>query len=256
MPQRPGTQGRDASFLVIKAWPGDQGVRPLAAPFAAATITCEGDGRPRVTVWNLGSREVEGVVTEFYTIRAGLPVQAEHAVLIGPGNPSIIAPRQAVSIACTELWRRTSPADLLLVMAYHPTHDPVTQPYDAMADRHVGQMNYPWAGRYEGQVGQEPRRVVIELKPASQGLFRLRLFEEAGGRLASFPRCDRVMKPNGHAFRWLEVEGDQRMLFDLALLDNNLLSLVVRPRHAGGAQELERGLLTRVFTQQAAGSFA
>lgn len=250
MLRRPARPAGHACFLLIKAQPGDQGVRPVPAPFATAAITEQEDGRPQVLVWNLGARTAEGVVTEFYTIPAGRPVDRGHAALIGLGKPAIIPAGQAVPVTCTEPWRRTSPADVLLVMAYHPTQDPLIRPFDAMADRHVGQMNYPWAGRYEGHLGQEePRRVVIDLRPASQRLFRLRLFEEADGRMGTYPRCDRVMKPNGHAFRWLEAEGEGRVLFDLVLRDNDRLQLSVQAREGGAGPE--SGLLTRVFSPEA-----
>jgi hypothetical protein len=224
---------------LLKARPGDTGVRPLAAPFASPDITVGPDGRPRAVVWNLGFREVTAA-TEFYAVPAGLPVEAEHARLVGVGNPAIIGPGQAVSVRCTQVWLRGQ-ADVLLVMAFHPDLDPVRRPFDAPADRHVGQMNYPWVGTYEGSVAD--RRVRVEIRPAPQGLFRLKLFEDD----ARFPRCDRVMKPNGHRFRWLEVEVDARLLFDLTLVDNNRMTLSVGPRTAAP----ESGAVTRVVNPQA-----
>lgn len=224
-------RARHESFLVIKAAPDDMGSRPLTTPCASPDIAVGADGHPRVTVWNLGTREVEGVITEFYSIPAGLPVLAENAQLIGLGNTAIIPSGQSVTIACNQVWRRMNHADVLVVMTFHPEVDPVKLPFDAVADRHVGQMNYPWAGIFEGRIGPDQVKVRLEVRPSNQGLFKVKLFEEINGRISSFPKCDRVMKPNKHTFRWLEVEGNSRQLYDLVMLDNNRLSycLGVRP---------------------------
>ncbi|MBP2017099.1 hypothetical protein J2Z79_000473 [Symbiobacterium terraclitae] len=222
------------SFLLLRARPGDDGSRPLAAPFASPDITVGPDGRPQAVVWNLGFREVTAT-TEFYAVPAGLPVASETARLLGVGNPAIIGPGQSVRVRCNQAWVRGH-ADVLLVAAFHPELDPVVRPFEPQADRHVGQMNYPWVGTFAGLLAERPVRV--EIRPAPQGLYRLKLFED-GSRL---PRCDRVMKPNGHRFHWLEVEGEARLLFDLAVVDNNRLALGVGPR--GGLPE--SGLLARV----------
>ena len=227
------SETRHPAYLVLKARPGDTGARPLAAPFASPEITVGPDGRPRVLVWNLGLREVTAV-TEFHAIPAGLPVRSEHARPVGAGNPAIIGPGQAVVVTCNGVW--SGPADVLIVMAYHPELDPVQRPFDAQADRHVGQMNYPWVGAFVGRVGERPVRV--EIRPAPQGLYRVRLYEGDDRH----PRCDRIMKPHGHTFRWLEVEGDARLLFELALVENDRMTLGVGPR--GG--DPESGLLDRV----------
>ncbi|BAD41883.1 hypothetical protein [Symbiobacterium thermophilum] len=221
-------------FLVLRSRPGDSGARPLAAPFASPDITVGPDGRPRAVVLNLGSREVVAS-TEFYSVPAGLPVTAENARLVGTGNPAIIRPGEAVTVSCNEPWLNRQ-ADVLVVMAFHPELDPVARPFDVLADRHVGQMNYAWVGTYAGSLPDGDVRV--EIRPAPQGLFRLKLYQEG----ALYPRCDRIMKPHGHRFHWMEVEGDLRMLFDLAVVDNNRLTLGVGPR--GGSPR--SGLLTRV----------
>jgi hypothetical protein len=135
-------RARHESFLVIKAGPDDQGSRPLTTPFASGAIEVGADGRPRVAVWNLGTREVEGVTTEFYSVPAGLPVLPENAQLIGMANMAIIPAGQSIMVTCNQVWRRMSHADVLLVMAFHPELDPVKASCDAMRDRHVGQMNY------------------------------------------------------------------------------------------------------------------
>lgn len=222
------------SYLILRARPGDTGDRPLAAPFASPDIMVGPDGRPQAVVWNLGFREVTAT-TEFYVVPAGLPVAPENARLLGVGNPAIIEPGRSVQVRCNRAWSGGQ-ADVLLVMAFHPDLDPVVRPFDPQADRHVGQMNYPWVGTFAGRLGE--RRVRVEIRPALQGLYRLRLYENGAG----FPRCDRVMKPNGHRFHWLEVEGEVRLFFDLAVVNNNRLALGVGPR--GGPAE--KGVLDRV----------
>lgn len=222
-------------FLLLRSRPGDSGSRPLAAPFASPDITVGPDGRPRAVVFNLGLREVVAT-TEFYCVPAGLPVTAENAQLVGTGNPAIIRPGEAVMVSCTEPWLRRQ-ADVLVVMAFHPELDPVARPFDVLGDRHVGQMNYAWVGTYAGSLPDGEMRV--EIRPAPQGLFRLKLSVEG----AWYPRCDRVMKPHGHRFYWMEVQGDMRLFFDLTVVDNDRLTLGVGPR----GSPPKSGLLTRVI---------
>lgn len=209
---------------MVRSAAEDMGSRPLATPFATPHLQVGGDGRPRATVWNLGTREVEGVITEFYCVPAGLPVTAENAQLIGVGNVAIIPPGQSITVTCNQLWRHATHADVLLVMAFHSEMDPVKLPFDAMRDRHVGQMNYPWAGIFEGRYGPEELRIRLEVRPANQGLFRVKLFEEVNGRMPSFPKCDRIMRPNGHTLRWMEVENNRKELYDLVVQENDRLS--------------------------------
>lgn len=248
MLRRSMERARHESFLVVKAGPNDMGSRPLATPFASPEIQVGADGRPRATIWNLGTREVGGVTTEFYSVPAGLPIIPENAQLIGVGNPAIIPAGQSITITCGQVWRRMSHADILLVMAYHAELDPVKAPCDALRDRHVGQMNYPWAGNFEGRYGAAGQKIRLELRPANQGLYRVKLFEEVNGRMASIPKCDRIMKPNQHTFRWMEVEGNRKDLYDLVMLDNSRLSfrLASRPLElpTESVQELD-GLLER-----------
>lgn len=246
MLRRSMERARHETFLVVKAGPNDMGNRPLATPFASPDLQVGADGRPRATIWNLGTREVTGVTTEFYSFPAGLPVIPENAQLIGVGNPAIIPAGESITITCGQVWRRMNHVDILLVMAYHPELDPVKFPCDAIRDRHVGQMNYPWAGNFEGKYGSQ--KVRLELRPANQGLYRVKLYEEAGGRMATIPKCERIMKPNQHTFRWMEVDANRKDLYDLVMLDNSRLSfrLASQPldQPAAPVQELE-GILER-----------
>lgn len=217
-------RARHESFLVVRSAPDDMGSRPLSAPFASPEIQVGIDGRPSARVWNLGTREVHGVNTEFYSVPAGLPLSVENVQLIGLGNVAIIPAGQGITITCNQVWRRMSHADVLLVMAFHPELDPVNVPCDALRDRHVGQMNYPWAGNFGGRYGPDQLRIRMEVRAANQGLFRVKLFEEVNGRMPTFPKCDRIMKPNGHTFRWMEVESNRKDLYDLVMLDNERMS--------------------------------
>jgi hypothetical protein len=58
----------------------------------------------------------------------------------------------------------------------------------------------------------------------------VKLFEEVNGRMPTFPKCDRIMKPNHHTFRWMEVEGVRKDLYDLVMLDNNRISFCLGSR--------------------------
>lgn len=224
MTTRSMERARHETFLVVKASLDDTGSRPLSTPFASPEIQVGCEGRPSARVWNLGTREVQGVTTEFYSVPAGLQVSVDNAQLIGVGNVAIIPAGQGIAITCNQVWRRMSHADVLLVMAFHPELDPVKAPYDALRDRHVGQMNYPWAGNFEGRYGPDQLRIRMEVRAANQGLFRVKLFEEVNGRMPTFPKCDRIMKPNGHTFRWMEVEANRKELYDLVMLDNDRMS--------------------------------
>ncbi len=230
MQRKSWERARHECFLVIKAAADDVGTRPLATPFASSDIGVAADGRPRVTVWNLGHKEAHGVVIEFYVVPAGLPVNAENAQLIGLGNPAIIPPGQSIGITCNQVWRRMSHADVLLVTASHEELDAVKLPFDAVRDRHVGQMNYPWAGSFTGFIGSDELKVQLEVKPSNQGLFKVKLFEEVAGRMPSFPKCDRIMKPNKNTLRWMEVEQNQKVIYDLVMQENNRLSFLATSR--------------------------
>jgi|GEM_PF-1849837 len=224
MQRRSTERARHECYLVIKAAADDVGSRPLATPFASPDMVIGADGRARVTVWNLGTREVQGVTVEFHSVPAGLPVVPENVQLIGVGNPAIIPAGQSITVTCAQPWRRMSHADVLLATASHEEMDPVRHPFSAKRDRHVGQMNYPWTGNYEGRIGRDELRVRLEVRPANQGLFMVRLFEEVAGRMPSFPKCDRIMKPHHNTLRWMEVEQNHKVIYDLVLLDNDHFS--------------------------------
>ncbi len=236
-------------FLVIKAGPDDQGSRPLKGPFASPDVTVGPDGRPRAVVSNLGTRDVEGVVTEFAAIPARMPVRPEHRKIIGYGNPANIRAGGSVEVTCTSIWPRMSTADVLLVTAFHPDLDPVQQPYDPLRDRRVGQMNYAWAGRYQGRFdAQGGIKLAMEIRPANRGLFRVKLFMEVEGRMPSHPQVDRVMAPNGHTFRWLENPAGRKELYDLFIQDNDRMSIQLKTTfldEPDRADEIIQGMLER-----------
>jgi hypothetical protein len=246
--RRPNEWAMHECFLVIRTSPADMGARPLTGSFISPDITVGADGRPRAVVWNLGHREVEGVVTEFAYVPAGLPVRAEHARPIGRGGIAFIPAGSSVTVTCQEPWQRTSSADVLLVTAFHPELDPVKVSCDPLADRHVGQMSYAWAGDYEGRFGPAGTKVVVQIRPASRGIYRVRLFQAEDGRLPSHPQVDRLMAPSGATFRWLEVVGSQRELWELTMRDNRRVTIAHRApyRDPGGQPEaVQTGLIER-----------
>lgn len=240
--RRPNERAMHETFLVVRTSANDMGSRPLTGPFATPDLLVGTDGRPRAVVWNLGTRPVEGVVTEFVSVPAGVPVRPENGKLIGMGNPANIPANSCVTVTCTSIWPRMNTADVLLVTAYHPELDPARGSLDPQSDRHVGQMNYAWAGVYEGRLGGAAgTKVKLEIRPANKGLFRVRLFQAIEGRLPSNPQVDRIMAPNGPGFRWLEILSGRRDDFELAVLDNLHMSLRCRTRlaDAGGRPNLE-----------------
>jgi hypothetical protein len=220
------------TFLVIKAAPTDQGSRPLNGPFASADLSVGPDGRPRAVIWNLGTREVTGVVTEFAAVPAGLAVRPENARPVGVGNPAIIPANSCVAVNCTSVWQRTSSADILIVTACHPVQDPLKTPCDPLADRHVGQMNYAWAGSYEGRLAAPSSlKVAVQIRPANNKLFRVKVFIEQNGRLPSNPQVDRTMAPGGVTFRWQEHLSFKKEDWDMAMQDNIRVKLRCRSRY-------------------------
>lgn len=235
------------TFLVVKAAQADMGSRPLTGAFATPDISVGPDGRPRAVIWNLGNRPVEGVVTEFASVPAGAPIKPENCKLIGMGNLANIPANSSVTVTCQAIWPRMSTADVLIVTTYHPDLDPAKVACDPMADRHVGQMNYAWAGTWEGKCGGAAGcKVRVEIRPANKGLFRVRLFQSIDGRMPGNPQVDRIMAPNGVQFRWLEITSAKRDDWEMIMLDNNRMSLRLKSRltdgNGKGDQELTGGV--------------
>lgn len=236
--RRPNERAMHETFLVIRATPADMGSRPLTGPFATPDISVGPDGRPRVVVWNLGTRPVEGVVTEFSAVPAGMPVRPENCRPVGMGNVANIPANSSVTVTCQAMWARTSPADVLLVTTYHPDLDPVKAACDPLSDRHVGQMNYAWAGTWEGKCGGAAGfKVRVEIRPANKGLFRVRLFQSIEGRMPGNPQVDRIMAPNGVQFRWLEITSTKRDDWEMIMQDNGRMSMRLRSRLLDGANK-------------------
>lgn len=242
--RRPNERAMHETYLVIKAAPTDMGSRPLSGPFATPEVTVGPDGRPRAVVWNLGTREVQGVTTEFAYVPAGLPIRPENVRVIGQGNPANIGANSSVAVPCTAPWRRTSMADVLLVSAFHDS-DPIKAAYDPLIDRHVGQMNYNWAGVYEGKVagGQTGFKIKVDIKPANKGLYRVRMFQAVDGRMSSLAQIDRIMAPNGATFRWLEIMGAKRDDWEMIIVDNQKMNIRCRIRYTDGSGRTEPDLI-------------
>jgi len=236
--RRSNERAMHETFLVIRADAADMGSRPLNGPFASPEVAIGPDGRPRAVVWNLGTREVAGVVTEFMAVPAGVSIKPENCKLVGYGNPANIPANSSVTVTCTSIWPRMSTADVLLVTAHHPEMDPVKAPCDPLADRHVGQMNYAWSGTFEGKLGGG--KVRVEVRPANRGLYRVRLFAAVEGRLPSYPQVDRIMAPNGVSFRWLEIASNKRDDFEMIMQDNVRMSLRCRTRFTDGSSKAEQ----------------
>lgn len=230
------------TFLVIRTGPTDMGSRPLTGVQASPDISVGPDGRPRAVVWNLGTREVKGVVTEFAAIPAGMSLNSEHKKVVGYGNPANIPANSFVNVACNGVWHRLSHADVLLVTAHHPELDPVKGGCDPMADRHVGQFNLPWAGTFEGHCpGSNGGRIQIQVRPANQGMYKVRVFMAVNGRLPTNPQIDRPMAPTGTAFRWQQSYSYKKEDWEIVMLDNTRIAVKSRTRFTdqSGRQNFE-----------------
>lgn len=249
MDRRANERAMHESFVVIKVAPNDLGSRPLNGSFASPELNVGPDGRPRAVVWNLGTREVRGVITEFAAIPAGKPVTPENKIVIGFGNPANIMANSSVQVTCNGVWLRSSPADVLLVTACHPETDPVKAPCDPLSDRHVGQMNYAWAGGFEGILnGVDGGKIGIQIRPANQGLYRVKVFVADQGRMPTHPQADRTMKPNGATFRWQDTYSFKKEDWLLTMLDNQRMSVKYKVRYTDNSGRPEQewtGLVNR-----------
>ena len=237
------------TFLVVKTSQADMGSRPVGGGFVSPDLTVGPDGKPWAEVWNLGTREVSGVVTEFAAIAAGMPVTAEHKKLIGYGNVANIGAMSSVTVTCNNIWPHTSPADVLMVTVCHPEMDPVKTQCDPLADRHVGQMNYAWAGTFEGMTaGPSATKVSIQIRPANQGLFRVKAFVAVVGRLPTNPQVDRTMAPTHQVFRWLQAYSYKKEFWELTMLDNTRVAIHCKPTITDNSGRMEpelAGIITR-----------
>jgi hypothetical protein len=236
-------------FLVIKASAADMGNRPLTGSFITPDLSVGADGRPKVTIWNLGTREVQGIQTEFAAVPAGLPVTAENRRMIGYGNLANISALSSVVVTCPNPWHKTSFADVLLATVHHPELDPVKAPYDALHDRRVGQMNYAWSGQYEGKWGHCGEKMAIQIRPASQGIYRLKIFQEISGRMPSHPQIDWTMAPHKAVFRWQQHYPAKREDWLLSMPDNNRINITCVVHNLDGSEKADQslsGLASRV----------
>lgn len=221
-------------FLVIKSSAADMGDRPLSAPFTSPDVKVGPDGRPRAVIWNLGNREVQGVITEFIAFSAGRPIHSDRKQVIGYGNPATIPAHGSVQVTCTGVWQRGNRADVLMAMVYQPELDPIRTPCDPMADRHVGQMCYPWVGHFEGMLGgTSGEKIAVHVTSSNQGLFKVRVFCASNGRLPTHPQVDRVMAPHGHRFRWQESYPARKEDWELVVIDNQRMSIRCKKRGLG-----------------------
>lgn len=229
-------------FLVIKSGPTDQGSRPMTGPFTTPDLSVGADGRPKVTIWNMGTREVQGVQTEFASVQAGLAVTAENRRIIGYGNLANIGARSSVEVTCPAPWHKLSFADVLLVTVHHPELDPVKAAYDCLQDRRVGQMNYAWAGVYEGKWAGNGERMMIQIRPAQQGIYRLKVFQEINGRIPSNAQIDWTMAPHKAVFRWQQHYATKREDWLLSMADNNKMNVTCVVHHLDGSEKADQSL--------------
>jgi hypothetical protein len=144
-------------WLVVRYAPGDIGDRPLAPGTVfwespdVWVVSSLGINQPvpgeanhvyaRVT--NYGLQQANGVVVKFWWVNPSLAISEASANLIGIAFVNIASLRTEV-VPCPDPWipiEENGGHECLLAEAYVPGLDPLTDPMDPVADRHVGQKN-------------------------------------------------------------------------------------------------------------------
>jgi hypothetical protein len=190
-------------FIVVRATPQDVGQRPSSAlgtaprPLHSVSITVRDDQGRAVAapivgttyvlsceILNFGAVGAFSGIVEFYvedaTVFDELAASSE-ATLPALGYAGFVGlPDAAVTVICPKQFTpRNSPAvtSSILVHAYDPFFDQLTNPFDARADRHVGRLDLSdFSGRWEGSevdvtlTGSPATPQAIELTIGQDGL--------------------------------------------------------------------------------------
>lgn len=157
-------------YLLIRAAPGDRGRRPLTIPcwescdiFVAPDMTANAApatpttfagvaraGAPNTLwahVWNLGRSPVWNARVEFYWINPSLSISQQTGNLIGATYVDLGARDSGHAhkiVKCPETWYPTfvnGGHECLFAKIFEPLTDPLSDPWNANGDRHVGQRN-------------------------------------------------------------------------------------------------------------------
>jgi hypothetical protein len=157
-------------YLLVRANPGDRGKRPLSVPFwespdvfvaprmDAATAPAQPPtpggvaeaGVPNTLwarVWNLGRAPAFNARVEFYWFNPSLGFSGAAANLIGVTHVDLghrSSGKAMAMVKCPASWVPTyvnGGHECLMVRAFEPLTDPLSNPWNAGDDRHLGQRN-------------------------------------------------------------------------------------------------------------------
>jgi hypothetical protein len=144
-------------WLVLRSEAGDVGERPLASGvvfWESPDVWTEGSlginqpvvGEPTAVfarISNLGLQDATGVMVKYWWADPSLTITEQTAHLIGATTVSILS-NYSLVFKCPTDWVpifENSGHECLLVEAFIPAFDPLTEPMQPVSDRHVGQKN-------------------------------------------------------------------------------------------------------------------
>jgi hypothetical protein len=215
IPPKHGDRPTATPFLVIPAFVGDSGVRPLLGAEAAHSLgvqILDGAGAAvvtpvagqtymlRATVVNLGVTAAYAGLANFYVGPRAVFEQARTtpgATVAAQGRTGfVLLPWQTLEIDSPQPWT-PSPADTtssVVVEVYDLVLDLVTEPFDARNDRHVGRRDSipDFSGVWDGTM-------TSDAAPGHRYLIRVTIMQRAlavdcafylqlGGRLPTNPQ--------------------------------------------------------------------
>lgn len=156
------------TWLVMRSQPGDTGSRPLAPGTVfwespdVWTQGSQGINRPvaneptqvfaRVT--NLGMQDATGVTIRYWWADPSVAIVEDPTKLIGEITDAVIPSNYSLDFPCPKSWIPTqvnNGHECLIVEAFIPGLDDLTDPMRPVSDRHVGQKNEQLVTLEKGQ---------------------------------------------------------------------------------------------------------
>jgi hypothetical protein len=274
-------------FLVVPAFAGDIGIRPLTSNQALHNMSVEivdTLGQPveyplpgntytlRCFALNRGTVGSFGGMAEFYIGTAGsfdAAASTPGTTLRLHGLAGFVAlPGTRAAITCPKTWTPVSQAEAdstIIAEVYDPFIDRVTQPFDAMHDRHVGRRDavHEFSGVWQGTYPGLGRWVILEPSGPIFVPFLLQIAVTQSGRnvAASFfvrtgtggPPTPPVQEASGMTTgRQVHLTNpdfpDPRDYWLLELVDQAMLHFTHHVNYADGTSDDKKGDLIRVET--------
>ncbi len=184
-----GGPGYTPWLLVHYEFPGDSGARPLAPGtvfWESPDVWSEGSlgknqpvvGEPTQVygqVTNLGAETAVGAIIKYWWANPSLAITEATANLIGTATGLTIPSMNMIPFPCPTDWtpvEQNGGHECLLIEAFLPVFDPLTDPMQPVYDRHVGQKNESLVTLPAGQsmhfqldafnFSQHPQEIAIE----------------------------------------------------------------------------------------------